>query len=214
MMATEAVFTEVRTWPTGVESPAHVQEEVLGREVRARLIRTFQHSVVPGLLQTADYARRLLSMLRPDERRSVAAMVAGRMDRQVVLYDEEKRFEFLITEAALRWRPGPVRTLLAQLDRISSITTLENVSVGLILEGQEATVPNSHGFSVYSGDDGDMDTFVEVETIHANLIIGDSDAVARYLDHWMKLSGMAIYGDEARKHLVNLAEEFRDSAGR
>jgi hypothetical protein len=39
----------------------------------------------------------------------VSRAVAARMERQAIIYDQGKRFEFLLTETALRWRPGRLR---------------------------------------------------------------------------------------------------------
>src|SRR5262245_37379524 len=49
---TEAAFTEVHTWRTALKTRAHLQGEINEREARARTVRTFQPSVIPGLLQT------------------------------------------------------------------------------------------------------------------------------------------------------------------
>lgn len=40
-------------------------------------------------------------------------------DEQAILYDEHRRFTFVVPEAALRWRFGPRDLLLGQLDRLS-----------------------------------------------------------------------------------------------
>ena len=48
------------------------------------------------------------------------AAVAARMRRQEVLYDTGKTFEFVITEAALRYLLCPPQVMLGQLDRLLS----------------------------------------------------------------------------------------------
>jgi Ni2+-binding GTPase involved in maturation of urease and hydrogenase len=40
----------------------------------------------------------------------------ARMNRQAILYDEFKRLEFVIAEAALRWRLGPASLMSAHAD--------------------------------------------------------------------------------------------------
>ena len=55
----------------------------------------------------------------------------------------------LVTEAALRWRPGPPNVLIAQLGRVSALGTLDNVSVGIIPSDAEAVTFTSHGFAIY-----------------------------------------------------------------
>ncbi len=58
-------------------------------EAEARSLRTFEHSLVPGLLQTPDYARAVLATRpnsTPDE---IDGLVAARLARQVVLDRED-----------------------------------------------------------------------------------------------------------------------------
>lgn len=209
---TSAVFTEVQPWRTSFGSPAAIQSEVRERERRARLIRTYQPSVIPGLLQTAEYARRTYSLAQPFPDHEVASSVAGRMERQVALYEEDRRFEFVITEAALRWRPGPVNSQLAQLDRISVVSTLDNVSIGIVPLDQQAMAPAPHAFIIYGENDGDLDDFVEIETVHANLIVNELDDVAIYQQKWAMLCRSAIFGEELRAFVADLAAESRTAA--
>jgi uncharacterized protein DUF5753 len=89
--------------------------------------------LIPGLLQTPEYARyRALEAVRlhgadPD---GVEAVVAARMRRQEVLYDTTKPFTFVITEAALRYLLCPQSAMLAQLDRLATVSDFGNVSLG------------------------------------------------------------------------------------
>ncbi|MFF5176622.1 Scr1 family TA system antitoxin-like transcriptional regulator [Micromonospora sp. NPDC000316] len=85
-----------------------------------RLIRHFETVYVPGLLQTADYARRILTEMVELHNLDIAdvdAAVASRMQRQHLLYDTSKRFEFLLAEPVLRWLLCPAEVMRGQLDR-------------------------------------------------------------------------------------------------
>lgn len=227
----QAAFTEVRTWRMATRTRPHIQGEIQLLEQQAGRVRVFQHSLVPGLLQTAEYAKRVLSLFQPGYAESaLAEVLAARLDRQLVLYDESKRFEFLITEAALRWRPGPPRLLLAQLDRIASLSTLENVSIGLIPQGVEAVTSMAHSFVMYEpdadqaaeeegGDEGGgtdggdggshEDTVVTVETVHANLVVKGAESVGLYNTRWSLLRRMAVFDDAARAFLSEVAATVR-----
>lgn len=210
---TEAAFTEVHTWRAALQRQPHLQGEIQEWEARAQTSRTFQPSVVPGLLQTAEYARRTFQMSPvPYAQADIAAAVAGRLERQLSLFRDDKRFNFLITEAALRWCPGPSKLMIPQLDRIASLSTLDNVSIGLIPHRGQALTFMSHSFVIYDHQNDDLDTFVEVETIHANLIINDPGDVALYENRWSLLSQMAILDGQVRQLLAALAAEF-DKAG-
>lgn len=193
----DSVYTEVHSWPATLQMRAHVQDEIEERELHARVVCTFQSSVVPGLLQTAEYARRMFSMGEPPKTpEEVAESLEARMRRQQIVYEEDRRFTFVLTEAALRWRPGPARLMLGQLDRIISLSTLDNISIAVIPLDVVATTFATHSFVIYDELDDDQDPFVAVEAIHAGLIVNDAANVAMYQARWSQLSEMAVFGDD------------------
>src|SRR5215475_3319145 len=154
---TEAAFAEVQAWRTVIPDRAGLQSQIQQHEASARLVQVFQPFLVPGLLQTAEYARRVFGFFHlPAEEGDLSRAVAGRLDRQLALYEEDRQFEFLITEAALRWRPGPHAVLRAQLDRIASLATLSNLSIGLIPSDVEASTVLTPGFDILRDQDGDV----------------------------------------------------------
>src|SRR5207248_10228208 len=115
-------------------------------------------------------------------------------------------------EGALRWRPGPPELMLAQLDRIASVSTLDNVSVDVIPLAVQAVTMLTHAFVIYDGRD-EEDTLVSVETIHAQLIVQDPGDVALYRQRWERLAEMALAGDEARAFISELSAGLKGRAG-
>ena len=87
---------------------------------------TWKYCSFPACSRPPTYARyRALEAVRlhgtaPD---GVEATVAARMRRQEVLYDTSKTFEFIITEAALRYLPCPPRVMYAQLERLTTVSS-------------------------------------------------------------------------------------------
>jgi len=209
----EAASTEAQSWRDALRRRPHAQDEIRALESRTRMLRTFQPSVVPGMLQTAEYARRVFSFLPATLAESdIPAAVAGRLSRQLALYETDRNFSFLITEGALRWRPGPPELMVAQLDRIASVSTLDNVSVGVIPFGVQAVTMLTHTFVIYDGWD-ERDTLVEVDTIHAQLLVKRPGDVALYQQRWERLTQMAIAGEEAREFISGLSADLRVRPG-
>lgn len=207
----DAARSEVDTWQAVLEGRPQLQDEMRERELTADRARTFQPALVPGLLQTPAYAQRVFTMFKSSvPQTSVAAAVAARMDRQLALHEEGRQFEFLLTEAALRWRPGPPRLLVAQLDRIALVSTLENVSVGIIPFSVEAETAYTHGFAIFEEDD-DPSPFVLVEVDHAWLTATGTENVALYQNRWSSLRKAAVFGDKARTFLDGLSAEMRSA---
>jgi transcriptional regulator with XRE-family HTH domain len=172
----DQIATEARSWRlVNRLGLAPRQREIAELEQSAHTIRVFQPVMVPGLLQIADYARRVMEMTYtagPD----IAAAVAVRIERQTILYDQAKQFEFVITEGALRWRPGPPDMMRAQLDRLMSVASLPNITLRLVPFG-EAPIPLLHPFVIFELED---DSLVTAETYSTELQLHDAQDIARY----------------------------------
>ncbi len=206
----EAALTEVETWRIALRHGLpNLQTDVRALEANARRISNFQPSLVPGLLQTAEYARRVFTLADVVGRQDYAGAVAARMSRQEILFDEDRRFEFLVTEGALRWRPGLPKLLLTQLDRVSSVATLSNVSLGLIPQDTEATAAASHGFTIYEDREDSEEPFVRVELIHGELTVSDPEDVAIYRARFSQLGEAAVFDEDARSLLAGIADDLR-----
>lgn len=167
-------------------------------------LRNFQPSAISGLLQTADYARRVMTLLDVGDQHDVGAAVAKRMDRQTLLYDTSKHLEFLLTEGALRWRPGPASLMLAQLDRLLSLATLPNVTIGVLPFDREATTLYVNGFTIF---DHPEDPFVLVETYHGEQRFRDEDNLNKYREAFARLRESAVTGVDATAVIRRIMNE-------
>jgi hypothetical protein len=80
---------------------------------------------------------RTLSGGRTAHQRNIARLLAdaARIERQAALYENGRQFDFLISEAALRFRPVPYDALAAQHDKILSVSTLPGVNVAVMPTG-------------------------------------------------------------------------------
>jgi hypothetical protein len=172
------------------------QQSFRDLEAGARLIRVFQPSLVPGLLQTAEYARQVfLRTGMAGTTADVAAAVQARLDRQALLFDSTRRFEFLIAEAALRNRVCPQAVMTVQVDRIVALASLQNVAVGYIPMTAELDVVPLNGFTLFD------DQAVYVETISAELIHRDDREVGLYTETFERLQAVASFGSAATEAL-------------
>jgi transcriptional regulator with XRE-family HTH domain len=194
----EAAVNEVTTFRVRLGSGlAAVQESVRGLESTARTLRNFQPGFIPGLLQTAEYARRILGMANPGSGSDVGAAVVARLARQEALHDSSRRFDFLMTEAALRFRPGPREVLAAQLDHLAAIATLETITLGVIPADAEMSALPRCGFILYEDRLAGHAPFAVVETPHASLYANDLQDVEIYREQFSRLSQSAAYGRQA-----------------
>ena len=210
LLLTEAAHTEVETWRTAVDGVDHLQDRVRDLETRAGTLRVFEPGVVPGLLQTADYALRIIELSDVTGRQGHENAVAGRLRRQEALFQPGRRFQFILTEAALRWQPASAAAQLAQLDRIGSLATLDNVSIGLVPREHPDAGLVGHGFVLYD-DIADSDPFVRVEVLHAVLTVSSPEDVELYRAALRRLGEAAAYGADARALLGRVAAEVSAS---
>jgi transcriptional regulator with XRE-family HTH domain len=170
----------------------------------AKRIRNFEVMLIPGLLQTADYARyRVLEAVRlhGTDPEKVEETVARRMRRQEALYDTSKTFEFIICESALRYLLCPAQVMAGQLDRLLAISGLGNVTLGIIPPGVELAVAPMVGFMTVD----DM-TVMETFTSQDEYIGPESAAYDRIADG---LAAEAVTGDDARALITAAAAALR-----
>jgi transcriptional regulator with XRE-family HTH domain len=200
--------TRVRPWRRANRPDYETQQRArAAQDAETSGIAVFQSEVVPGILQTSEYARRLLevhSLVPPD---SIPATVIARLDRQAVLFDESKQFDIIITEAALRWRPGSVSLALAQLDRIGSLAALPNVSIGVITREAMETAKPLHSFVILRY--ADEPAVVQIETLTAEQEVTEPDDVALYEEFFADQRRHAVYGDDLYTLLARISDELR-----
>jgi hypothetical protein len=127
------------------------------------------------------------------------------MNRQAILYDSSRHLEFILAEAAVRWRLVPENLMRAQIEKIIDISTLDNVTIGIIPQAAEADVWHDHGFNILEdrGDNGDP--VVHVETLTQGLTITEPDEVAAYKEAFDRLRRLAVTGTDAQTLLRQIA---------
>lgn len=208
----EAAAVETITWRKVIRRGLpDLQQDVRELEHDAATILNFQPTIIPGLLQTADYARRIVQSGYPEGRPDIGTAVDSRLERQAILYDETRHLEFVVAEAALRWRIGPRHTMLAQLDRIATVATLPSVTIGIIPQNAEVPAWHIHGFTILD-DRPAGPPIVRVETLTTGLSISDGPSVERYRQAFRLLKEAAVSGRQAERILRRLMGELQ-SAG-
>ncbi|MEU4196024.1 helix-turn-helix transcriptional regulator [Kribbella sp. NPDC026611] len=171
---------------------------------RTAQFRIYEHNVIPGLFQTAGYIRAMLPFwftflgVRNDLDESVAA----RLERQSVLYDGTKTFSVVLEEACLRTPLGDTDTLRGQLDRLLSIMSLPNVSLGIIPSMTVRDVIGSAGFWIFDN------TLVKLETPTASIEVSQPHEVDLYATMFDHLRSWAVYGRDARGLIIRVQSEL------
>lgn len=202
----ETAATQAVAW--GKRGLASIQHDSQNLEASAATIRNFHPILVPGLLQVPEYARIIFAAGNPPDRADIPAAVAARMDRQVILYDQSKHIEFVVTEAALRWRIGPVSLMRAQLDRIHAVAALDNVVIGIIRQDTETSVWHEHAFNIFDDREDAGDPVVHVETLASGLTVTDPADVDSYQTAFRQLREVAVIGTDAQALIRRIDAEL------
>lgn len=186
------------------------QVELARLDEKTKLFRALESTFIPGLLQTAEYARaRFAQSIRvlkvPND---VDEAVRVRLQRQEILYQSDKRFHFLLTEAVLRYRLCPVEVMLAQLDRLVALSAMRNVRLGIIPFETPYSVAPAHGFWLLDED------LVIVETFSAELHLAQPPEIALYSAIFDRLAAIASYGRDARAVITRVMEDLSGTTAR
>ncbi|WP_238161045.1 helix-turn-helix domain-containing protein [Kribbella antibiotica] len=161
----------------------------LGLEAAAELIRTYEIQFVPGLLQTAEYARAVAQLTAgaPRETEDIERIVALRGRRQRVL-DREPPLKLwaVVEESALRRPIGGKDVLRQQLAALREAAHQPNITLQIIpLEGPGHAATGG-AFSLMRFPQRDLPDVVYLEHLTSALYLDKRDDVEHYtrvLDH-------------------------------
>ena len=187
---------------------ADIQERVRGDEATAMTMRNFSNWGVPGLLQTPEYAGHVLRLADLWDGGSAEAAAAKRMRRQAILSDPRRKLEFIVTEAALRWRPGPLAVLQGQLAYLAAVAAWPTVTLGVIPDGAEAHGLPMNPFVLFEDRLDGESPFADVEMAHRNERVADPKQVAIYRKLYEQLRGTAVMGEEAMVIVRRVAQSL------
>lgn len=179
------------------------QRELATLEADARDMRHFLPAMITGLLQTPEYMRAAMDKPVEPAAGDTSAAIAIKLERQAVLHDPAKQFEFLLTESAARWPLCPPGVMALQLDRLVSLSKLPNVRIGVL----PLTTQVSHG---------PMQTFVTydkhlvtVELFTGLLVLRDPKDIEYHHTLFDFFSSHALWDDAAHGFLGELADTYR-----
>jgi transcriptional regulator with XRE-family HTH domain len=183
--------------------------EIAELDAKTRFFRAFESTFIPGLLQTAEYARHRFaqSITVFKVKNDINEAVQTRVKRQEILYRSDKRFHFVLTEAALRYRLCPPEVMLGQLDRLVSFAALPNVRLGIIPFETAYVVAPTHGFWLLDADR------VMVETFSAELNLAQPQEIELYASIFEQMAAVASYGRAARAVITRVIDDLAPDAG-
>ncbi|WP_329399972.1 helix-turn-helix transcriptional regulator [Streptomyces melanogenes] len=171
-----------------------LQESYVPLYEQTRHFRVYSSRVMPGVLQTEDYARALLSTIAgfrrlPDDSAEAAS---ARVARSHVIREGGHSFALLMEEDVLYYRYGDAEAMSAQLAYLLAVMPLASVSLGIIPRTAPRGMWGQETFTMFD------DQRVHVELLTAKVTVTQPSEVATYARAFGDLAKMAVYGKEAR----------------
>ncbi|MCX4510492.1 helix-turn-helix domain-containing protein [Streptomyces sp. NBC_01619] len=187
----------------GVIPPQY--RDFISLESQASTARTLETSVVPGLLQTADYARAVtLSALEGAPTATVDSLVEVRIARQQVLRAERPlSFSAVLDEAVLRRQVGGRRVMRGQLRRVMEMAQLPHVRLQVL--------PFSTGG--YVGLTGPFVIFSFPNTSDLDVVVLDHLTSSLYLERKEDLEAYGAAFRTMQAHALSLQDSLDLIAG-
>ncbi|MFI2209611.1 helix-turn-helix domain-containing protein [Streptomyces sp. NPDC020141] len=201
------VETTYRSWCRQLAGGHRVRQELAIAETAAtQTIRGLEVSRIPGMFQTAEYARYGFGASAEFRQTTtdIESAVRARIRRQEALYQPGKKFRFLIWEGALYVRTCPPEVHAAQLDRLVSLIGLDTVELGVIPFDAQLRRTLSHGFWIYD------QRLVIVETISTEMWLDDEESIHLYKRAWEWAAEAAVAGRQAQR-AIDRARAFLDA---
>jgi transcriptional regulator with XRE-family HTH domain len=182
-------------------------EESVEAEKRARALWSYDTHVLHSLLRTQDYTRAVLSARRPVmSEEEIEALVEGEAQRQELLTRQPAcALSFIIEEAILRRPTGGHAVMKAQLDHLTALSDLRNITIQVL--------PTTH--HTHAGSDGPMTLLqttdytwlAHLHTHDINHLINDPQHLSTLHDRYTTLTSHALTPADSTTLIHQLAQD-------
>lgn len=186
----------------------------VGLEDEATSIKDYGLAIMPGLLQTADYARAIVRAAVPRRVPEVVEQrVEGRMTRQQLLYtNDPPRFEAVVNESVLHRVVGNPAVMQGQLERLLELSDLPNVTLQVIPYEAGALPAGNNKFIILGFPQATVSDIVFIEGLTGDLYLDDPRDVEIYQLTFRTLTQLAASPDATRDIIAAMIPGYRARA--
>jgi transcriptional regulator with XRE-family HTH domain len=183
----------------------------IGLETDAASLRVYEPQVVPGLLQTRQYAEALIAGALPESGTTdVEKRVSVRVRRQERINDAEHplRLWVVIDEAALRRLVGDKQLMREQLEHLVELSQLPHVTVQ-VLPFEMGAHPGINGqYAILEFPDTSDSSVVYIEGVTSDLYLEKANDVQKYSVMYEHLRAQALNVDHTRQFIADIAKDY------
>ncbi|MFI9719356.1 helix-turn-helix domain-containing protein [Streptomyces sp. NPDC052396] len=186
---------------------AHRVQDFVVAEADAIAVHAYQALLIPGLLQTEDYARVLMdNHLPPADDEALAERLAGRLARQELLKKASVMFTFVIYEAAFHAMVGGPAVMKEQLRHLLVVGHQRNVDVQ-VLPAERGATPGLNGPFVLL-ETAEFDHCAWEEGQNAGLLYTEPEKINLLTKRLGVIRAAALNADESAEFIAELAERL------
>lgn len=178
------------------------QAELKSLAEASKVVRHFTPAMPSGLLQVPEYAQAALSAkVASDPARDVDRAVRARLDRQSVLEDETRRFVFLMTEQAVKWRRASRDVMAKQCEHMAKLSEYANIDIAIVPQSAEVSGSPMNSYVIY-------DRLVIAELFSGEVALRDPRDIEYHYDLFELFLSHALAGTHATAFLLAARDEF------
>ncbi|MPZ65141.1 MAG: helix-turn-helix domain-containing protein [Pseudonocardiaceae bacterium] len=182
----------------------------VGMEADAAEIRTYEAELVPGLLQTAEYARVVTRAADPNrDPREVERLVSARAERQQRLSDDDPPLLWaIVSEAVIRRVVDGRDVMQRQLKHLVTVASRPNVTIQVLpfAAGAHAAMGSSFVY-LRLADPPDAET-VYLEDLTSSDYVNSPTHVAGYYEVFGMLAQTALDPDKSAALIEQVSEDL------
>jgi transcriptional regulator with XRE-family HTH domain len=183
----------------------------IGLETDAASLRVYDPQVVPGLLQTRQYAETLISGALPETAPTeIEKRVQVRMRRQERISAPENplRLWTVMDEAALCRIVGDKSLMRDQLDHLVEQSRLPHVTVQVIPFDMGAHPGLNGQYAILEFPDAADSSVVYIEGVTSDLYLEKPNDVQKYSVMYEHLRAQALNVDQSRQFIADIAKKY------
>ncbi|MEV7678897.1 DUF5753 domain-containing protein [Streptomyces sp. NPDC088341] len=189
---------------------ADYSRRFVSKEPEAERIQVFTSSLIPGLLQTEEYARELFRKALPgesEEERSERVTVRRRRQR---IFDRHEAFYYwaIIDESALRRPMGDAKGMTGQLRHLLRIASRPHTTIQILPFAKGAHSMLGGSLTLMTLKDGG--TIALVESFDSGEAVSSTKRVIELTDRFDLARSMALTDDESIDLIRRYLKEYDD----
>lgn len=185
----------------------------IGLEADAASISSYHCVVMPGLLQTADYARAIVSAVglgRGLGQEAIEERIQIRLTRQRVLTRKDSpRLTAIVDEAVLHRIVGSAAVMIGQMDRLVELSRQDNIDLRVIAYSAGCHPGVGGAFDMLEFGE-DLPGVVYIEGLFGALYVEKERDVKRYGDVFDALSKAAQSQEDTRNEIKRIRRRLEE----